>query len=332
MLIMDICPVRFLILHADDLGLNRAVNEGIFRGFRYGPLTSTALLANGPAAFEALQQWKLLEAELTAGKLPSAAIRRTLFDMPLKFDLGVHLNLTEGRPLSGNRYPDKLLDREGRFPGVFVLFAKLIAWGNALRSAIHEELELQIQLVCDHRLRPTHLNGHQYIELLPVVKNLIPELMKKFGIRAVRTACEPAIFQTTIRAGFECEKWMLGCAKQLFARRFRAMLHTQRHVSPEGFFGTVHAGEVDLELLTRFLAAGEKCRTVEIGLHPGAASQSPSLEAPEVWSDPLAHLRPLELEMLLSSRLIELLRSTGRRLGRLAALAQTWPHSENVLF
>ena len=107
-----------LVLHADDLGMNRAVNAGILRGFRHGLLTTHSLLANAPDAVWAIEQWKSLADEPTAGQLPSADARRKLGDPDCPFDLGVHLNLTQGRPLTGSRYPAELLDHEGRFPGV----------------------------------------------------------------------------------------------------------------------------------------------------------------------------------------------------------------------
>ena len=117
---MDSTPSR-LVLHADDLGMNRAISEGILRGFREGLLTSTSLLANAPDAGRALQQWKGLLAEHAAGRLPSAAARRRLDDPDRPFDLGVHLNLTQGRPLSGSRYPAELLDAGRPFSRRFCL-------------------------------------------------------------------------------------------------------------------------------------------------------------------------------------------------------------------
>ena len=89
-----------LILHADDFGLNRATTEGVLRGFRHGVLTSSAVIANAPAASEALAAWKHLLAEWHEQSWPSAAVRRMLGDPRLPPDLGVHLNLTQGRPLS----------------------------------------------------------------------------------------------------------------------------------------------------------------------------------------------------------------------------------------
>ena len=119
-----------LALHADDFGMNRAVSDGILHGFRHGLLTSTSLLANAPDAARALSHWKELLADQAAGRLPSAEVRRRLGDPDCPFDLGVHLNLTQGRPLGGDRYPAELLDPQGRFPGVFLAVCTSAAVGR----------------------------------------------------------------------------------------------------------------------------------------------------------------------------------------------------------
>ncbi len=183
-----------LALHADDFGMNRAVSDGILHGFRHGLLTSTSLMANAPDAARCMSQWKGLLVEQSNGRLPSANISRRLGDPDYPFDLGVHLNLTQGRPL-GDRYPAELLDAEGRFPGIFSLFARLRRSGDKLAMQFERSRRRQIQFLCDHGLRPTHLNGHQYVEMLPATAELVPELMERFGIKAVRlTRWNGAVF------------------------------------------------------------------------------------------------------------------------------------------
>ena len=59
-----------------------------------------------------------------------------------------------------------------------------------------------MQVVCDHGLRPTHLNGHQYIEMLPATAEIMPELMERFGIQVVRVAWEPSLLRHTVLRGF----------------------------------------------------------------------------------------------------------------------------------
>jgi len=68
-----------LILHADDLGASRAVNDSVFRLLEEGRITSASILANGPEFADAVRR---------ARNFPSCSFR-------------VHLNLTEFAPLTG---------------------------------------------------------------------------------------------------------------------------------------------------------------------------------------------------------------------------------------
>ena len=297
--------------------MNQSVSDGVLRGFREGVLTSTSLLANAPDVGRAIPLWKALSADHVAGRLPSAAARQRLNDSQRPFDLGVHLNLTQGRPLLGNRYPAALLDSEGRFPGVFTLFSRLRRHGRRFHAAIQVELERQVQVVCDHGLRPTHLNGHQYIEMLPAVTEIVPHLLDRFAVKAVRVAREPSLWRSTVFRG-QFWKWPPACVKRVYADRFRARMDAIGAAHTDVFFGTAHAGGVDLRLLQRFLTSARAVPSVEVGLHPGEASPDVSPEdRADGWHDPLAGSRPLELQMLTSAELPAFLESAGWRLGRL---------------
>ena len=182
---------RRIILHADDLGMSPAVTDGIVRGFDEGLLTSTSLLSNAPDAARALACWRELESRRREANLSSVAARRRLDDPARPFDLGVHLNLTQGRPLIGSRFPAEALDDNGHFPGIFSLFRRLRRCTAAAIERIEEELTCQVQFMLDYGHQPTHLNGHQYIELLPAVSPIVESLLDRFHIPAVRVAWEP---------------------------------------------------------------------------------------------------------------------------------------------
>jgi predicted glycoside hydrolase/deacetylase ChbG (UPF0249 family) len=325
-----------LVLHADDLGFNSAVTDGILLGFRRGLLTSTSILSNAPDAHRALSQWKSLLADFAADAIPSGEIRRRLDDPTVPFDLGVHLNLTQGRPLSGEEYPRELLDREGRFPGVFALFSGLRRCSDATLRQVRRELSRQIEFVLDRGLQPTHLNGHQYIEMLPAVSALLPELIERYRIRAIRVAEEPFLLRTTLLSGRSPQSWAMAEIKRFFARRFHALVDRLGTGHPDRFHGTAHAGRVDLRLMQRFVTlaspfggnhgvveAGQSgSKLVEIGLHPGnaAADVAPG-ELSAGWHDPLARDRLNELNLLISFELVEILNQRHIRLGRLAMRA-----------
>lgn len=313
-------PGRRLVLHADDFGMSRAVNRGILEGFSWGLLTSTSILANGPAFAEALRDWKDLVARHERSELPSTGARSRLGDSSQPFDLGVHLNLTQGAPLTGSRFPSRLLDSAGLFPGVGSLFARLLSGGLRFRSALRDELSAQIERVLEHGAVPTHLNGHQYVEMLPVVAGLVPELLARYRIGAVRVAWEPGLTRTTIAHGFQPAQWGLGQVKRLFAFDFLTRIRRCGAAHPDVYFGTVHAGRIDLDLVRRYLQLARP-GTTEIGVHPGElpADNDPTAIAAG-WADPLAGLRPRELEWIRSRELVGILSNQHIDLGRIAAL------------
>ena len=318
-----------LVLHADDFGMSRAVTDGILRAFRHGLLTSTSVLANGPDASRALDQWKALIEQHAAGALPSMPARRRLDDCREPLDLGVHLNLTQGRPLGP--YPSELLDPSGCFPGVVPLFFRLWRSGDRFHAAIRKELQRQVEFVRDQGLRPTHLNGHQYVELLPAVARWMPEMTARFGIGRVRVAWERSLVRTTLLTGRYAGNWPLACVKRRFAARFRAFADAQAMPHADRFYGTAHAGHIDLALLRRFLRPNRPRHShpagpeplVEIAVHPGEVAGAPSpAESAAAWRDPLAPWRPQELRMLMSDELVEFLASAGWGLGRLALVTR----------
>jgi predicted glycoside hydrolase/deacetylase ChbG (UPF0249 family) len=324
-LAMNSRPTRILF-HADDFGFNSAITDGILSGFRDGLLTSTSLLSNAPDASRAVEQWKKLEGDRQAVGLPSIRKRRLLDDPDQAFDLGVHLNLTQGRPLTGDRYPSELLDADGCFPGVFKLFACLWRGGDRFWAAVRNELEQQVQFVCDHGVKPSHLNGHQYVEMMPAIRSLMPALLDQFAIRSVRVTFEPSLGRSIVLARFQPWKWPMGWVKRRFAKKFRSQMDRLGFAHPDVFCGTMHAGCIDRRLMQSFLAAGRRFSSVEIALHPGKPAEKPregfgsrieSETAMSGWRDPLAAMRPNELQLLVADELALFMEREHLRLGRL---------------
>jgi chitin disaccharide deacetylase len=306
-----------IILHADDFGMNGAVTNGILRGFTEGLLTSTSVLANAPDAARALEKWKSLDQQHSAGALPSTKRRKRLDDPAEPFDLGIHLNLTQGRPLTGSRYPAELLDEQGCFPDILVLFRRLRQ--GEFRQPLEEELARQIEFVLDHGIIPTHLNGHQYVETLPGVAETLPGLMAKYGIGAVRAAVEPGLLGLKLLAGWGLRRFLLAVVQQVYARRFRRKIRRLGLTYPDVYFGTTMAGRIDVLRVQAFLGRMGQSRTGEIGVHPASpAPPATETDLANGWHDPLARFRPNELEMVLSPGLCDLLEQAGAGLGRLA--------------
>ena len=315
--------MRRVVLHADDLGMNRCVTDGILYAFEDGLLTSTSLMGNAPDAARALEKWRQLEYLRLDGRLASTARRQCLGDPAQPFDLGIHLNLTQGRPMIGSRYPAELLDANGRFPGVCGLFRRL--WnlrhdGNRFTAAIREELSTQVRFMLDRGHHPSHINGHQYIEMLPEIAPLVERLAVEFHIPAVRIAWEKTWRRSFLWPGIGIAPWVVGGLKAIFARRFHARTIGQPVFFPDAFFGTMTAGTTKLPTIEAFLNAARDFEVAEIALHPGEKTREREVSS-DGWHDPLAKLRPRELDLLISGELVECLAAHGVCLGRLSRSA-----------
>ena len=86
--------LRLLIVNADDFGYCEQRNRGIVKSFQDGIVSSASLLVNSESALEAIQLSK-----------------------KCGIHLGIHLNLTEGRPLK--THYKSLTSEEGFLRGKF---------------------------------------------------------------------------------------------------------------------------------------------------------------------------------------------------------------------
>ena len=312
-------PSGYVVFHADDFGMNAAVNSGIETAFREGLLTSTSLLANAPGAEAACQAWPSLVSDLASRALVSIERRRQVQDPLTRFDLGIHLNLTQGRPLTQEKFPAELLDENGCFPGIGKIFARINHTSSPQLNAVEAELRAQIEWMSDRGLAPTHLNGHQYIELIPRVAALVPKLLRDYSIPIVRVAFERGLFRNVLLRG-DVTSWGLGLIKQHFAKSFRHRMKEANVRFPDRFFGTSHAGRINETTLIQFLDQSGKNGCTEIGIHPATEITSDAVPESDPWFDPLAELRPGELRLLCSQELANQLKSRRLTPGRLTQL------------
>lgn len=140
---------KYITLCADDYALHKAVSEGILHLAAMERLTAVNCLSTMP-------DW------------PEHA--KWLYPYRDKLDVGLHFNLTEGRPLCGLK---SLVTRKGTF-------RSLTAWllATHLRQVkqadIECELSEQLERFTTHWQRlPDFIDGHQYVHQLPVVRDAL---------------------------------------------------------------------------------------------------------------------------------------------------------------
>lgn len=149
-----------LILNADDLGLSIDVNRRIVECFAARRISSATLIANGPAFDDACE---LVHRHGLAGRI------------------GVHLNLTEFRPLSAAAR--KLWN------GGNLSFPESRLWTPASWAPIvGQELDAQIRRVLDADIQPTHADSHQHVlNGFPYLR-VARSVLRRHGITRLRPA------------------------------------------------------------------------------------------------------------------------------------------------
>jgi chitin disaccharide deacetylase len=163
--------MKRLIVNADDLGADKPRNDGIIEAITAGSVTSCSILPNGPSLADALDKIRALNLK--------------------NISWGIHINLSEGKPLSkGLR---RLTNPDDRFLGKASAQRLLVHRGDLeLEEEIREELAAQIRLLQNAGVPIDHMDGHQHVHIFPAVVRLAAEAAKANGIPWIRTPEEPS--------------------------------------------------------------------------------------------------------------------------------------------
>ncbi len=274
---------RRLIINADDFGLCEAVNRAVAQAHREGVLTSATIMANMPAAEDAVK---------TAKEMPGLGV-------------GVHLNLSEAAPLSKDESVRSLVDRAGGFAFSPYVLSVLSMGVHRIRNAIRAELAAQIQWVIDRGIVPTHLDSHKHIHCFPAIFTIVCDLARRFKIGAVRWAFEPKQLLTV--------PWpIVGREARKRAGLIRTMARINRLQQPfflktDCLLGVVHTGRIDVNFF-RAVSLYNTAAVAEVMTHPGFTS---GLDPAKTR---LVQQREIELGALCDERTKRYLKEAGIKL------------------
>jgi hopanoid biosynthesis associated protein HpnK len=235
---------RKIIINADDFGLCNGVNRAVVQAHTQGILTSATIMANMPDARQAIE---------LARQLPTLGV-------------GVHLNLSEGKPVSKDPCVNCLLDTDSQFAYSPLRLSILSIISRRIRNAIATELAAQIQWVINNGLKPTHLDSHKHIHNFPSIFPIVCELAKNFRIAAIRWPFEPKEVSR--------KPWPpLGEGGRKRAGIIRVMAKINRRQNPAFFktqavLGIAHTGKIDIDFL-KVAIIHSRVGTTEIITHPG---------------------------------------------------------------
>src|SRR5262245_38287108 len=247
--------MRNLIVNADDLGWTVGVNRGIAEAHRNGIVTSTSLLSNGGAFADGVK---------TAKEIPGLGV-------------GVHLNLSDGSPIAPAEQVRTLLREDDGFAGgAENLLLRLTTRRLDIRE-VEKEWNAQIEKVRAAGIRPTHLDGHKHVQMLPGLFGIALRLAKRHGIEAVRVSDEASQVRTALSDRNESKSIALKQGVQarglkLLARDARAMAERAGIATADYFCGIAQTGaltKAGVKKLLENLPEG----TTELMCHPGYADE-----------------------------------------------------------
>jgi predicted glycoside hydrolase/deacetylase ChbG (UPF0249 family) len=152
-------PVR-VIVNADDLGMNREVNDAIFDLMARGRISSATVLANAPEVAEA-----------------AARIRH----FP-HCSFGAHLNLTQFEPLIAGETARHLVDETGRLSRAIETALPTPA---RLRAA-YDEFCAQLDRLVALGIPVGHFDSHNHVHTRPWVFPVFKAAQKRYRIRKAR--------------------------------------------------------------------------------------------------------------------------------------------------
>jgi len=249
--------VKRLIVNADDFGLNPAVNRAIIDGHASGCITSTSLMAGGPAYYEAIGM---------ADACPGLGI-------------GVHLTLVGERPVADPSRVPSLVDGEGRLPENYLQFLARFLLGKVALAEVRCELAAQLDKVAADGIAVSHVDSHQHLHVFPGILDIVLDLAAERSIRALRIPDEPLLF--TGGYPFAVGRIIGRTGLSLLAGWARRKARSRGFAAPDFFFGMLAGGNMQEQYILNIINALPP-GTSEIMVHPG--NDDISLQALYHWS------------------------------------------------
>lgn len=237
---------KIVIFTADDFGLTEQANLAVLKGISEGFLTSACICANGEFYEHAFNE--------ILPKIP-------------QIDLGVHLNIIDGRSLLGHTL---LTNENSEFNHGFISLLL-----NSYRKKFLKEIELEFRAQIEKVLKDSErtglkvnfLNSHVHTHSIPKIFELTCKLAKEYGISAVRNQAEKIYFSSQPIKPLNLVKIML---LNYFSIINRPQIKKYGLKTNDYIIGVGYTGEMDENTITDGIKALKHFNNIvaEILIHP----------------------------------------------------------------
>ena len=266
---------RVLAVCADDFGLAPGISAGIVRLAQAGRLTAISCLTNGAG-------W--------ASAVP------LLNGLPASVEVGLHLNFTEGSPLS-----PQLAKCWPQFPPLPLLIARAHL-GALPRGALRNEAHAQLAAFMRTRgVAPAFIDGHQHVHHLPGLRTLILDMLEHVQpLPAMRSTGR------VLGPGFGIKRALI---ERTGGRALAGELERREIAHNPALLGAYDFVEPDYRALMQGWLAALPAEGGLLFCHPGDACEAAA-------ADPIAAARLRESTYLGSAAFPQDLAAAGVTLGR----------------
>jgi chitin disaccharide deacetylase len=242
--------MRRLIINADDFGLTAGVNRAIVEAHEHGVVTSTTLMANGPAFADAIA---------LAQSRPGLGV-------------GCQILLVDGAPLLDATAVRTLLDRGNssgpHFREGITRFGALALLGRLSESEIEAEATAQIRKLQGAGITVTHLDSHKHTHLFPRVLRPLLRAAARCGVKAIRNPFERMQGSQLSASPSLWRRWAEVGVLRGLTRQFREAVQQAEISTPDGTLAIVATGSLN-ERLLRLMVDNLPEGTWELVCHPG---------------------------------------------------------------
>lgn len=244
--------MRRLIVNADDFGFTTGINRAIVEAHTRGIVSSSTLMANGPAFEDAVRLAKT---------------------MP-RLSVGCHVVLIDGEPvLDAKRLPSitSAHSNGARFRDGLKSFAARALTGRLDPAEIEAEAGAQIRKLQTAGINVSHVDTHKHTHLFPAILRPVLRAARACGVRAIRNPFGPRKPLKSSDLLVRPTLWTRYAEVRILrtlASRFHDSVKREDFVTPDGTLGVVVTGVLD-EKLFRAIAAIIPEGTWEFVCHPG---------------------------------------------------------------
>ncbi len=240
--------MKYIIITADDLGLDIATNRAIFEGFNAGTLTACSIIPNS----ESLDD----------------AVKNVVKPNPT-LDIGIQLNITEGKSLITN-YESYLTSNDGFYNNCW---KKLLLFSNNNKylEQIEAEFAAQIEHIISLGIKPAYLCSHHNTHIIPQIFNIVCKLANKYNIKNIRTLTEiPYIVPELYRhvEGNYISRVIKNIVFNTSTQIIQSALNNYDLNTSEYYLGTLYNGQMDKDSVFYGLQKIPNDTLTEIVFHP----------------------------------------------------------------